>query len=101
MDHVAEGAQIPNFSLDAYLLSQPEEKRGTVGAYAQLLEINQQKIPNSPRYIEYPKCVKYGTWQGVAKDATHDAALRAKYDVVADESEDVVEAAPVQRRKRS
>lgn len=100
MDHVAEGSQIPNFSLDAYLLSQPEDKRGTVGAYAQLLEINQQKIPNSPRYIEYPKCVKYGTWQGVAKDATHDAALRAKYDVVAEEPE-TIEAAPARGRKRN
>lgn len=99
MDHIAEGAQLPAFSLDAYMLS-IGKKAGSVGAYASLLEIAQQKIPNSPRYQEYPKCVKYGSFAGVAEDATHDAALKAQYDIEEPEEQADVDDKPVAARGR-
>ena len=83
---------IPNFDMSQHIAADrqsevphiSEDGSITAGAYSRLLFEKQQTYrPEDGRFYEYPKCVTFGKFNGVARDAAHEAELKAKYSPVA------------------
>ena len=81
------GLGVPGFDLSQHIVDDrtsakphvDEEGGVTVGAFSRLAFEKQTPYMNPNGYHEYPKCVTFGSFSGVAKDATHEAQLKAKH----------------------
>lgn len=51
----------------------------TAGAFSKLAFEKQTPYQHKAGYTEYPKCVSFGSFNGIANDARHEAELKAKH----------------------
>lgn len=80
-DLVLNPLGVPNFDLSQHIAEddhRSEDGSVNAGAYSGLLFQKQQPY-RGEHYYEYPKCVTFGKFKGVAKSAEHEEELKAKY----------------------